>query len=260
MSAVFEHLKLGDRVLLDDGKISARVEEVHSRHVLLLVTAAGPNGTKLRADKGINLPDSDLHLDSLTEKDIADLAFIVKHADIVAYSFVRRGEDVERLQAELARLGRPEMPIILKIENRQAFEHLPTLLLTAMRSPVSGVMIARGDLAVEIGWQRLAEVQEEILWMCEAAHMPVVWATQVLESLAKTGIPSRAEITDAAMGVRAECVMLNKGPHILEAVKVLGDILSRMQDHQVKKRPLLRRLHLADDLMTTPIDESAAGA
>jgi pyruvate kinase len=115
-------------------------------------------------------------------------------------------------------------------------------------------MIARGDLAVELGWQRLAEVQEEILWMCEAAHMPVIWATQVLENLTKTGIPSRAEITDAAMGVRAECVMLNKGPHILDAMRVLSDILRRMKDHQIKKRPLLRRLHLADELMPRASD------
>jgi hypothetical protein len=74
-----------------------------------------------------------------------------------------------------------------------------------------GVMIAHGDLAVECGFERMAEVQEEILWICEAAHTPVIWATQVLESLAKTGMPSRAEVTDAAMSERAECVMLNKG-------------------------------------------------
>ena len=105
-------------------------------------------------------------------------------------------------------------------------------------------MIARGDLAVECGYERLAEVQEEILWLCEAAHMPVIWATQVLEGVAKRGQPSRAEITDAAMSERAECVMLNKGPHIVGAVRVLDDILRRMQGHQHKKTSLLRTLHL----------------
>jgi pyruvate kinase len=109
-----------------------------------------------------------------------------------------------------------------------------------------GVMIARGDLAVECGYERLAELQEEILWICEAAHVPVVWATQVLEQLAKEGMPSRAEITDAAMGVRAECVMLNKGPHIVQAVAALDDILHRMEAHQNKKRSMLRQLRLAD--------------
>jgi pyruvate kinase len=104
-------------------------------------------------------------------------------------------------------------------------------------------MIARGDLAVEVGYERLAEIQEEILWLCEAAHIPVIWATQVLETLVKKGIPSRAEMTDAAMGERAECVMLNKGPYIAEAVTILDDVLQRMQAHQIKKSPQLRALH-----------------
>ena len=94
----------------------------------------------------------------------------------------------------------------------------------------------------------MAEVQEEILWISEAAHVPVIWATQVLETLAKEGMPSRAEITDAAMGHRAECVMLNKGPHVLMAVQVLDDILKRMQTHQAKKRSMLRELRLAHTL------------
>jgi pyruvate kinase len=111
----------------------------------------------------------------------------------------------------------------------------------ASRRPFA-VMLARGDLAVELGYQRLAEMQEEILWLCEAAHVPIIWATQVLESLAKKGIPSRAEITDAAMSVRAECVMLNKGPFINEAVTMLDDVLTRMQAHQSKKTPQLRAL------------------
>jgi pyruvate kinase len=95
---------------------------------------------------------------------------------------------------------------------------------------------------VEIGYQRLAEMQEEILWLCEAAHVPVVWATQVLERLVKRGMPSRAEMTDAAMAERAECVVLNKGPYIASAVSVLDDVLRRMETHQLKKTPQLRAL------------------
>jgi pyruvate kinase len=152
---------------------------------------------------------------------------------------------VAELQARLADHGRPDLGIMLKIETRKSFECLPSLLLQAMHSPAVGVMIARGDLAVECGFERLAEVQEEILWLCEAAHVPVVWATQVLENLAKSGLPSRAEISDAAMGERAECVMLNKGPYIVKAVALLDDILRRMQAHQDKKRAMLRRLGIA---------------
>ena len=140
------------------------------------------------------------------------------------------------LQSRLAELGADEKPgILLKIETREGFDQLPALLLAAMRSRAVGVMIARGDLAVECGYQRLAEVQEEIVWICEAAHTPVISATRVLESLAKNGIPSRSEITDAAMGERAECVMLNKGPYIVTAVRILDDILRRMQAHHAKE-------------------------
>jgi len=116
-------------------------------------------------------------------------------------------------------------------------------LLTALRSRSVGVMIARGDLAVEVGFERLSEVQEQIMWACEAAHVPVIWATQVLDTLARTGRPSRAEVSDAAMSERAECVMLNKGPYITDAIETLDSILTRMRGHQDKKRSLLRQLN-----------------
>jgi pyruvate kinase len=135
--------------------------------------------------------------------------------------------------------------MVLKIETQLGFERLPRLLLAAMRHFPVGVMIARGDLAVECGYERMAEVQEEMLWMCEAAHLPVIWATQLLDQLTRSGHSSRAEITDAAMAERANCVMLNKGLHILEAVRTLSDIAIRMQAHQQKKRSLLRKLRVS---------------
>lgn len=104
-------------------------------------------------------------------------------------------------------------------------------------------MIARGDLAIEIGFERLAEVQEEILWLCEAAHVPVIWATQVLDRLVRKGTPMRGEYTDAAMGSRAESVMLNKGAFVEAGVIALDDILCRMEHHQSKKTAQLRALH-----------------
>jgi pyruvate kinase len=106
-------------------------------------------------------------------------------------------------------------------------------------------MIARGDLAVEVGFERLSEVQQEILWLCEAAHVPVIWATQILEGMAKKGAPSRAEVSDAAMSILAECAMLNKGPNIVETVRFLGGIIDRMDEHYVKRRATLRRLSVA---------------
>jgi pyruvate kinase len=242
---VFGDVRAKELIWFDDGRIGGVIESVSAEELVVRITVAKAGGDKLRADKGINLPDSELRLPALTEKDIADLAFVVEHADLVGYSFVKRPEDIRALHAELARLGAEHLGIILKIETRTAFEQLPNLILAAMRSERVGVMIARGDLAVECGWERLAEVQEEILWVCEAAHVPVIWATQVLESLAKRGAPSRAEITDAAMGERAECVMLNKGPYLADAVRVLDDILRRMEAHQSKKTARLRQLRLS---------------
>ena len=203
----------------------------------------------LLPDRGINLPLTDLRLSGLTKKDEADLAFARRYADLVGLSFAQRSQDIVKL-AKLLKTGkgRKRAPgIILKIETRRGFAALPQLLLTALRTPPAGVMVARGDLAVEVGFERLAEVQEEILWLCEAAHVPAIWATQVLEGLAKDGAPSRAEVTDAATAVRAECVMLNKGPHVTEAVVFLDDVLRRMQAHQRKKSALLRRLSVAGD-------------
>lgn len=243
--AIFADVRPDERIWFDDGKIGGIITNVTPDEIHVRITSAKPSGDKLRADKGINLPDSDLHLPPLTLKDIEALAFVVQHADMIGFSFVKRPEDILLLEKHLNRLGAPDRGIVLKIETRSAFERLPTLLLTAMRNRRVGVMIARGDLAVEVGWERLAEAQEEILWICEAAHIPVIWATQVLENLAKKGVPSRAEITDAAMGERAECVMLNKGPHLVEAVCVLDDILRRMEAHQSKKSARLRSLRLS---------------
>jgi pyruvate kinase len=236
-------LRRGDSVQLDDGRIGGIVVAVSGAGATVEVRTAPPAGARLRSGKGIVLPDTDLAFGAITADDEAALSFVAAHADLVGLSFVERPEDVERPRGALAALGAPEIGVVLKIETARAFEHLPQLLHAAMSSERVGVMIARGDLAVACGFERLAEVQEEILWLSEAAHLPVVWATQVLDQLARSGLPSRAEITDAAMGERAECVMLNKGPYIREATTALDDILHRMADHQTKRRTMLRRLH-----------------
>jgi pyruvate kinase len=239
---VLARVRVGERIWFDDGRIGGTVRRASARKLEVEITDARSGGEHLGADKGINLPDCRLDLPALTAKDLVDLVAVAQHADLVGLSFAQSGDDVRALRQRLAELGAAHLGLIVKVETRRAFEHLPEILLAAMTGPAAGVMIARGDLAIECGWERLAEVQEEILWACEAAHLPVVWATQVLETLAKTGQPSRAEITDAAMGGRAECVMLNKGPYILDAMHTLDDILRRMQRHQSKKRPLLRAL------------------
>jgi pyruvate kinase len=251
LAEAFSVTRRGHHVWFDDGKLEGVVESVDRDSIELRITSAGAKGSKLRAGNGINLPDAALDIDLLGTHSEDALRFAAEFADIVGLSFVSRAREVERINEYLNEHSRLQVGMILKIETRRAVEHLPGLLLAALGGErPAGVMIARGDLAIECGYERLAEVQEEILWLCQAAHMPVIWATQVLDRLAKTGRPSRAEITDAAMGVRAECVMLNKGPRIIEAISVLDDILRRMEQHHRKKRSLLPQLRAPDYVHT----------
>jgi len=240
---VLDSLSVGERVFIDDGQIGAEVEHLTGEGVVLRITRARPEGDKIRPGKGLNFPDSDLQLPALVDKDLIDLDFVASEADIVGYSFVQSAADMDRLADELEARGAGGLGRIAKIETARAVASLPEIVVHgACRGPF-GLMIARGDLAVEIGWGRLAEIQEEILWLAEAAHVPVVWATQVFEQLIKVNLPSRAEMTDAAMAERAECVMLNKGPFVLDAITMLDDIARRMHGHQHKKSARLRALH-----------------
>ena len=236
-------LRPGNAVWFDDGKIGTLVEKIDERGAQLRVVHARPSGVKLRDDKGINLPDTYLDLPCLTDKDLDDLDFVCKYADMVGFSFVQSGCDMKALMKALAERDAKHLSIIAKIETKVAVKNLPEIILTTLQHHRLGVMIARGDLAVELGGERMAEIQEELLWLCEAAHVPVIWATQVLESLTKKGVSTRPELTDAAMSGRAECVMLNKGPYLLQALTTLDSILTRMQDHQYKKVSRMRALH-----------------
>jgi len=227
---MFGSVRVGEPVVFDDGRIRGRVEAVRPEELLVRITAARPRGSRLRADKGINLPESALSIPALSAKDLEDLEFAAAHADIISYSFVHRVADIEALHQQRARQGCDHLALVLKIETRQAVLQLPRLLLAAMAHPAPlGVMIARGDLAMECGWEALAGIQEEILHLCAAAHVPCIWATQVLDSMVRHGTPTRAEITDAAMGARAEALMLNKGPNLTATVQTLQAILDTME-------------------------------
>jgi pyruvate kinase len=240
---LFTAVRPGERVLVDDGAIELTVLEVHPDSFRAEVLR--PERGKVKAEKGINLPDTTLTIPALGPDDHRAIEEMAGEVDLFALSFVSRPADLDDLWAELDRRGAGATGVILKIEHSTAFRNLPDLLLHGLQRPPIAVMVARGDLAVEVGFERLAEVQEQILWVCEAAHVPVIWATQVLESLAKDGVPSRAEVTDAAWGSRAECVMLNKGPHITEAMRFLDDVFERMHAHQDKRTAMFRPLSIA---------------
>jgi pyruvate kinase len=263
LPAAVERLNINDVVYIDDGQIGARVLERTPLGVVIQIHQAPAKGRRIRSGKGLNFPDTDFELPALTEKDKQDLGFVVQHADMIGYSFVRTEADVALLLAEVAQrlaAGGKSPALVLKIETKQAVRDLPALIVAAAGKLPTAVMIARGDLAVEIGFARTAEMQEEILWLCEAAHVPVIWATQVLDDLAHEGSPTRAEVTDAAMAGRAECVMLNKGPHIVDAVELLATVLRRMQGHQYKKSPQLRVLHAWEHAFKAPSAPALAQA
>ncbi|MEO0900565.1 MAG: pyruvate kinase [Bacteroidota bacterium] len=238
-SSLVTKVKEGEPILFDDGKIEGSIQKVHKNYFEVKIVKARENGSRLKSEKGINFPTLDLGYSGLTEKDKEDLKFIAEYVDIVNFSFVNTEKDVEELLEALESLGvKDKMGIVLKIETRFAYRNLMEILLKAMKTGPVGVMIARGDLALEVGWENMGKVQEEILSICSAAHVPVVWATQVLEGLAKKGLPSRSEITDVASSLRAECVMLNKGPYINEAISLLDKTLESMEKLHSKKEGL----------------------
>jgi pyruvate kinase len=246
LPGVVKDLRKGDRVLFDDGLFEAVVETPGTQIAALRMTRISAAKPRLRPEKGINFPDTELTVRCLTDYDKSVLPFAQEHADLLGFSFVRSAADVAELQDLLRKNSSKFLPIVLKIETFEAVQNLPSLLLQGMAEPAFGVMIARGDLAVEIGFERLSEIQEEILWLCEAAHVPVIWATQVLETLNKKGIATRSEVTDAARAAQAECVMLNKGNYLLTVLATLRDILQRSGGHYSKKRYVFRPLKIAE--------------
>lgn len=233
-------------MIIDDGRLEGVVRVVGRAGALVEVVRAPAAGLRLREDRGINLPDTEIRLPMLSRRDRSELRTVVGLADSIGCSFVNGGEEMAYLSGVVASHGGAHVGLVAKVETEAAVFHLPDILASVTGAHPLAVMIARGDLAVELGWERLAEYQQRILWFCAAAHVPVVWATQVLESMMRTGVPSRAELTDAAEAERADCVMLNKGPHAAEAVELLDSILTRMEDHVDQKRDLLPHLRHLD--------------
>lgn len=237
---IFRRIIPGHKIFIDDGKIGARVLSVKNEYLELEIIYPSHTPGKIKPNKGLNFPDSNLDISAITSQDIENLKFIVKNATAVSISFTHSPEDIKTLYQEVQRLGYPNFGIIAKIETRNGVHNLGRILLAGLTLPKFGVLIARGDLAIETGFEKLSLIQEDILCLCEASHIPVILATQILETLAESGLPTRAEITDAARAQRAECVMLHKGKFIIEAMKILSLLLKTEQIHNIKKRQIFR--------------------
>ncbi|MFB9842606.1 pyruvate kinase [Mucilaginibacter ginsenosidivorans] len=245
LPGIVEYLQPGHRVFFDDGLFEAVVQNAENKSAVLMITHIATKKPVIKSDKGINFPDTGFSVTPVTKYDLECLPFIVQHADMLGFSFVNSAADMKALQRELSRLNKSAFPVIAKIETKQAVDHLPEIILQGMKQGPTGVMVARGDMAIEIGFERMSEIQDEILWICEAAHTPVVWATQVLENMQKQGIATRGEITDAAHAAQADCVMINKGDYTLQVLHTLKDILKRGRKNNFKNRRLFRSLSIA---------------
>ncbi|MDI9410265.1 MAG: pyruvate kinase [Bacteroidia bacterium] len=232
-------LKPGHRVLIDDGNIRGRCVSSSPEGADVVIERVRSGAWPLKDRKGVNVPDSDVPIPSLTDADLATLDAVAGLADMVALSFVRSPQDVLDLHQALDVRGLASMAVVAKVETPQACRDLPSILLALMRRPACGVMLARGDLGVEIGFENLPIAQDEVLALCEAAHMPVIWATQVLESMTEHGFPTRGEVTDAADSARADAVMLGIGPCLLDTTAFVHDLLTRIQRIRARSRALL---------------------
>ncbi len=238
---ILEYVKLGDKVFIDDGKLGLEVVEMGENEITCKVILARENGVLIKEEKGINFPSSYIKTSALTELDKDNLLEVIGFADSLSISFCQSAQDIKELQDLLKIHNREDIGIIAKIETKQAVANMPSILKQLLKSKNSGVMIARGDLAIEVGFENLPHIQEALLDICDAAHIPVIWATQVLESKMKNNLPSRAEVTDAAMSSRAECVMLNKGAFTFDTIDVLTSILHDMHSIFKKNKQLLKK-------------------
>ncbi len=221
---------VGEKVLIDDGKVELEVVETnHQDEVKLKVLY----GTSLSSRKGVNLPDTNLSLPSLTEKDLNDLDFIMKHPfNWIALSFVRSPKDIEDLRARLKSKNH-RAKIIAKIEKPEAIKHLDEIIQVT-----DGVMIARGDLGIEVPMQQLPMLQKQIIEKCIMNAKPVIVATQMMDSMIKNPSPTRAEIIDVANAVidGTDVVMLSGetavGDHPVKVVEAMNAIIDEAEKTQ----------------------------
>ncbi len=226
MPEVIRSLTEGQRVLLGDGLIELIVLGKKRAEVRCRVKVGGT----LRSHQGLHTPDAKLPISTVTAKDLADLRFGLKHGvDWIAMSFVRSAEDLKPLRRVIERSGK-SVPLMAKIEKHEAIEHLPEII-----AAVDGVMVARGDLGIELPLDRVPVLQKKIIQCCNAAGKPVVTATQMLETMIENPRPTRAEVSDIANAVLdgTDAVMLSGetaiGRYPVEAVKVMAQVATRSE-------------------------------
>jgi len=223
---IIDSLRRGDRILLADGSVELIVKDKRDKEVITRVRIGGV----ISEGKGVNIPSEHLDIEVITEKDKKDLSFALQHGtDAVAMSFVRSSEDILKLKGLMKKEGR-EVPVIAKIERKEAIENFEEIL-----SVCDGIMIARGDLGVEIPFQRIPVVQKKLIYTSRQSYKPVITATQMLRSLLENPLPTRAEITDVANAVLdgSDALMLSEETAVasnpIKSVQIMVKIIKEAE-------------------------------
>jgi pyruvate kinase len=244
----------GDRIMLSDGLIETRVVETSGTEVTCIVI----HGNELRPRQGINLPGVRISSPSVTPKDLEDLAFgVAQGVDYVAISFVRQAADVLRVREAIREQG-AEVPVIAKLEKAEAIEALDAILEVA-----DGIMVARGDMGVEMSPERVPVLQKEIIRAANCAGVPVITATQMLESMIDAAQPTRAEVSDVANAILdgSDAVMLSGetaiGKYPIRTIRMMARIAESVEDRGVAHQKELQE-YLFDELMSVPQGIAAA--
>ena len=243
---IFSALQVGDPVLFNNGALYSTVQNLGDGEARLLITQAKDGGQTIYENCGINVPGTALNLPAVTAEDEKLLEATVSFASLVEVSFVRTAQDMRDAVAMVRRVeqrsGR-NVGIVVKLETLESMQNLPDILLELMKHERVGVMVARGDMAAELGIMHMVEAPRYVVNLCQAAQLPVIIGSNILETLTDAGQPTRAEVTDAAWAQQAECVMLNHGKHMVETVEAVGALLSAMDGVQRKNQSLLPSLH-----------------
>lgn len=239
---LYKDVRKGERILLDDGDLECRVESVSKKTVYCKVIYGG----ELKNNKGLNLPDSIVSASSFTAKDKKDVQLAMElNSDFVALSFVRSAKDIEDLKRFMRRTNK-EIPIIAKIERPEAVRNIDEIIKSAY-----GIMIARGDLGIELPAEQVPLIQKQIIYKARYSNRPVIVATQMMESMIENARPTRAEVGDVASAAMssADAVMLSAetaaGKYPLKAVMMMDKILREIEAHQWKLNSFGDELDLA---------------
>ena len=248
-------LKSGDTILIDDGLIELNVEEFDGKDVVCRVI----NGGKISNKKSINLPGVKLDMPYMTERDREDLLFGIKaDVDYVAASFIRNADDVKCVRSLLDENGGKDIKLISKIENNEGVENIDEILAES-----NGIMIARGDMGVEISFERLPAIQKSLIKKCYEAGKPVITATQMLESMVHSPRPTRAEVSDVANAIYdgTSAIMLSgetaAGMYPIESVETMSKIAEMTEKNIHYKKRFLAQQKIKNTTITDAVSHAA---